>query len=68
LKNRQYDLAIYDFTKALELTREGDKTMKFLMLRENRFKTYGTSLITYSKMNATGLTIRQILQRGILVI
>jgi tetratricopeptide (TPR) repeat protein len=30
-KNRQYDKAIYDFTRALELTGEGDKNLRFLI-------------------------------------
>ena len=39
LKNRQYDQAIYDFTRALELTGEGDKSLRFL-IREMRGDAY----------------------------
>jgi Tfp pilus assembly protein PilF len=31
LKNRQYDQAIYDFTRALELTEKNDKNLRFLI-------------------------------------
>jgi tetratricopeptide (TPR) repeat protein len=43
LKNRQYDKAIYDFTKSLELTAQGDKTMKFLIYEMRGDAYFGKS-------------------------